>query len=232
MDGPLSRKVHIRQLDFILGKEKELLRSKMESLRFRKALLNISNMLSSQDLELLKFLCEIDVPSARMERVRSGTDLFNALEERGKLAAKNLGFLVDILRSIGRHQLIETHLKNQGFVTTPTSLAFGGPGGKIGGQCLQYLFRECLVKIAQNLTSTEVNDVKYMYGAHLQMSQDRVFSATQLFTLLQQRQLLTPTDMHVLYDGLCHVNRHDLALLVNEFLVKTGQPAFKDDQQG
>ena len=201
-------------------------------MKFRKSLLRISNQLSRQDLELLKFFCENDVPRARMERVRSGTDLFNALEERGKLSARNLSFLVNILGSINRGQLIDSCLRDEGFVIPPSTLQVAGTRGPVGGQNLQYMFTECLVKIAQGLQSKEVNDLVYIFQPNLQVSPDSVFSATHLFTLLQQRQILTPRDMRTLHDGLCQVNRNDLANLINEFLEKTGQPQYRSNGQG
>ena len=70
------------------------------NMKFRKVLLQISNQLSGQDLHYIKFMCEDDVPRSKMERVRSGTDLFNMLEERGKLSSKNLGFLVQVLIAV------------------------------------------------------------------------------------------------------------------------------------
>ena len=202
------------------------------NLKFRKSLLSISNQLGQRDLDLLKFICEVDVPKARMERVRSGTDLFNALEERGKLSPKNLGFLVDILNSIGRGKLIDTYLRSEGFVIPPTSLQVAGPGASMGSQTLQYLFRDCLAKIAQELQSTQVNNLVYLFQTHLQVSPDMVYSATQLFTLLHQRQIVTPKDMRTLYDGLLQINRNDLAILVNEYMTKTGQRPYQGETQG
>ena len=199
------------------------------SLKFRKALLGISNQLGQRDLDLLKFICEVDVPKARMERVRSGTDLFNALEERGKLSSTNLGFLNDILNSIGRGKLIDTYLKSEGFVITPTSLHVAGAGASTGNQ---YLFRNYLAKIAQELQSTQVNSLVYLFQTHLQISPDTVYSATQLFTLLHQRQIVTPKDMRTLYDGLLQINRNDLAILINDYMTKTGQCPYQGETQG
>ena len=202
------------------------------NMKYRKSLLGISNQLTRQDLDLLKFMCEQDVPKSRMERVVSGTDLFNALEERGKLSVKNLGYLADILRSIGRSNLVENYLRSDGFVIPPSSLQVLGPGGQTGSQTTLYLFRDCLVRVAQGLTSKEVNDLVFIFQPNLQISPDAVFSATQLFTLLQQRQMLTPRDMRLLYDGLCQVQRYDLASIVNEFAVKTGLRAYQGENQG
>lgn len=203
------------------------------SLKFRKSLLGISNQLGQRDLDLLKFICEVDVPKARMERVRSGTELFQALEERGKLSPSNLGFLVDILNSIGRGKLIDTYLRSEGFTIPPTSLFVADTGGaSMRNQTLQYQFRNCLAKIAQELQSTQVNNLVYLLQTHLQVSPDTVYSATQLFTLLHQRQVVTPKDMRTLYDSLLQINRNDLALLVNDYMMKTGQSPYQGETQG
>lgn len=201
-------------------------------MKFRKALLRVGNQLSRQDLEYIKFLSEDDVPRSKMERVRSGIDLFSALEERGKLSSKNLGFLVQLLTTINRAQLVETCLKNEGFVIPPSTLQFAGARGQISQQELQFMFRECLVKIAMGLQSTEINDLVYVFQPKLQVSPDTVFSATYLFTLLMQRQILTTSDMRTLHDSLCQLQRYDLVRLINDFLAKTGQQPYSADGQG
>ncbi len=203
----------------------------MDSLTFRKALLRISSQLSRQDLDYIKFLSEDDVPRSKMERVRSGTDLFNALQERGKLSSKDLGFLVQILRAINRIKLVDV-LKDEGFVIPPSTLQVAGVRGKISPQALQFMFRECLVKIAMGLQSTEISDLVFVFQPKLQVSPDTVFSATNLFTLLMQRQMLTTSDLRVLHDSLCQLQRHDLVRLINEFLAKTGQQPYSTIGQG
>lgn len=204
----------------------------MDVMKFRKALLRVGNQLSRQDLEYIKFLSEDDVPRSKMERVRSGIDLFSALEERGKLSSKNLGFLVQLLTTINRAQLVETCLKNEGFVIPPSTLQFAGARGQISQQELQFMFRECLVKIAMGLQSTEINDLVYVFQPKLQVSPDTVFSATYLFTLLMQRQILTTSDLRTLHDSLCQLQRYDLVRLINDFLAKTGQQPYSADGQG
>ena len=168
------------------------------------------------------------MPRSKMERVRSGTDLFNALEERGKLSSKNLGFLVQILTAINRSKLI----KDEGFVIPPSTLQVAGARGQISQQTLQFMFRECLVKIAMGLQSTEINDLVFVFQPKLQVSPDTVFSATNLFTLLMQRQILTTSDLRTLHDSLCQLQRHDLVRLINEFLAKTGQQPYSTVGQG
>ena len=204
----------------------------MDTMKFRKALLRISGQLSRQDLDYIKFLCEDDVPRSRMERVRSGTDLFNALEERGKLSVKNLAFLVNVLTTINRAPLVDVCLKDEGFMIPPSTLQVAGPRGQISPQALQFMFRECLVKIAMGLQSTEVNNLVYVFQPKLQISPDTVFSTTNLFTLLMQRQFLTPTDLRLLHDSLGDIQRYDLMRVINDFMAKTGQQQYSTNGQG
>lgn len=169
------------------------------------------------------------MPRSKMERVRSGTDLFNALEERGRLSSKNLGFLVQVLTAINRAQLVNVCLRDEGFVIPPSTLQVAG---QISPQILQFMFRECLVKIAMGLQSTEINDLVFVFQPKLQVSPDTVFSATNLFTLLMQRQILTTSDLRTLHDSLCQLQRFDLVRLINEFLAKTGQQPYGTNGQG
>jgi hypothetical protein len=55
----------------------------------------LSQKLSADDIEYLKFLCEWVIPqsSRRMEGVRSGVDLFQLLQDEAKLSTENLAFL-------------------------------------------------------------------------------------------------------------------------------------------
>ena len=199
------------------------------NMKFRKALLRISNQLSRQDLDCIKFMCEDDVPRSKMKCVRSGTDLFNALEEHDRLSSKNLGFLVQVLTAINRAQLVNICLRDEGFVIPPSTLQVTG---QISPQILQFMFRECLVKIAMGLQSTEINDLVFVFQPKLQVSPNTVFSATNLFTLLMQRQILTTSDLRALHDSLCQFQRFDLVRLINEFLAKTGQQPYDTNGQG
>lgn len=77
----------------------------MESLAFNALLLEISNGLSSEQLESLKFLCKEDIKKKEQERCTAGLKVFQILTERGKLGSNNTDYLCFLLRSIKREDL-------------------------------------------------------------------------------------------------------------------------------
>ena len=194
-------------------------------LEFRRCLNRIANRVSRQNFDDLKFMCKDAVPVARMERVRSTIDLFQALEERGKLAHTDLDYLAQVLTSVGCGRLLE-ELISKRFMAPPTqhvALIHCGMN-KERDSAPEYLFTECLMQIAQGLQSREIETLSFTWSdALLGMSMDKVFSATQLFQLLQQRQIISPTDMRQLYDELHDIGRSDLAMKINEYRSRTSQ---------
>lgn len=77
----------------------------MESLAFNALLLEISNGLSSEQLESLKFLCKEDIKKKEQEKCTAGLKVFQILTERGKLGSNNTDYLCFLLRSIKREDL-------------------------------------------------------------------------------------------------------------------------------
>jgi hypothetical protein len=178
-------------------------------LSFRKQLFRLSEKLTTQDLDSLLFLCKGTLRAARVERIRSGTELFQALTERGKLSANDLSYLAQILTSIGKSNLLGD-LEAGGFHST---LPLGGSVNR------DYMFQECLVKVAQELTSVEVEKATFVLGSTLEnLNSQRVFSATQLFQILQQRQLITTSNLRLLYDTLLEIGRKDATSHIDHYL--------------
>jgi hypothetical protein len=223
-------------------------RRKME---FRRCLNRLSNQLSRQNLEDMKFVCKDHVPVARMERVRSSLDIFQALEERGKLSSTDTAFLVKVLVSIERSNLV-SELISAGFAhqdalqrnqasAAPAPPLQGGirtqqhPGPPV--QSRELLFNEMLLKIAQNLSARDIEALTFtLCDSLLGMNADRVSSATQLFQLLQQRQIVTPTNLQALYNELENIGRSDLSKRINNYLAEIGrppcQPAMDEGERG
>ena len=198
-------------------------RRKME---FRRCLNRLSNQLSRQNLEDMKFVCKDHVPVARMERVCSSLDIFQALEERGKLSSTNTAFLAKVLISIERANLV-SELVSAGFAPPdypPQGNQAPPPPGR-GGPSRELLFNEMLLKIAQNLSARDVESLTFtLCDSLLGMSADKVSSATQLFQLLQQRQIVTPTRLQALYNELENIGRSDLSKRINNYLAEIGAP--------
>ena len=171
-------------------------------LLFRKLLHRLGENLSRQDLDSLTFMCRDVVSVARMERVQSSSDLWQALTERNKLSKNDLSYLALLMSSIGRENLLDG-LQTNGFsILTPVKSA----------GCL---FLESLLKIAQNLSSTEIKDMTYLFE---EINSDNVFSATQLFQTLLQRQIISPTNVQRLCDSLVALGRCDLTDHISHYL--------------
>ena len=77
-------------------------------------LLEISNSLTSTNLEGLKFLCRDVIPAGRAEKITRPFELFSALEQLNMLSEKNRIFLAAILNIIGRIDLSNKLLQIQG----------------------------------------------------------------------------------------------------------------------
>ena len=177
-------------------------------LMFRKLLFRLGEKLSRQDLDYLCFLCKGTIRASRMEKCGSATELFSALSERGKLSANDLSYLAQILTSIGKENLLSDLQVAQ--------FSFSGTA-----QCVDksYKFQECLVKIALDLTSLEVENIAFFVNSSIgHLSLDKVFSATQLFQILQQRQVITVTELRPLFDALVEIGRKDATAHINAYL--------------
>ena len=174
---------------------------------FRRLLFRLGEELSNQDMEYLRFLCKGTIRASRMEKCLSATALFEALSERGKLSADDLGYLEQILTSIGRDNLL-SGLRAERF-------SFSGGSSR----CIDsnYKLQECLVKIAQDLTSLEVGKLASIVKPGY-LSLEKIFTATQLFEILQQRQVITVTDLEPLFQALVEIGRRDATSHINTYL--------------
>lgn len=205
-------------------------------MNFRRCLNAISNQLSRQNLDDMKFVCKDHVPVSRMERVRSPLDLFQALEERGKMSADDTNFLAQVLFSVDRSNLI-SELQKAGFAPSVLPQPLQAPltiSHTDGPQPNpEFLFNETLLKIAQHLSAKDVETLAYTWSEPLlQISVDRVTSGTHLFQLLQQRQLVTPTDLRMLFEELQVIGRSDLCKRINSYMEATGQRPYHSDEAG
>ena len=59
---------------------------------FRSLLLELSNSLTADELKQLKFLCGDVLPKGRLDSIKKGFELFEALEHLNKLSEKKKGF--------------------------------------------------------------------------------------------------------------------------------------------
>ena len=81
---------------------------------YRSLLLELSNSLTTADLQKLKFLCGDVIPAGRLERINRGHELFGALEQLNMLSEKNSDFLASKLMAVNRNDLRNKLLGKQG----------------------------------------------------------------------------------------------------------------------
>ena len=81
---------------------------------YRGLLLELSNSLTSSDLEGLKFLCRDVIPAGRAERITRPFEFFAALEQLNMLSEENRDFLASKLIAINRNDLRNQLLGIQG----------------------------------------------------------------------------------------------------------------------
>ncbi|KAJ7983393.1 hypothetical protein DPEC_G00379240 [Dallia pectoralis] len=72
---------------------------------FNGALMKISQELTQEQLEKMKFRCIEDIPKSIREKATKGFELFSVLMERNKLGPDNTDFVVSLLTDIGRLDL-------------------------------------------------------------------------------------------------------------------------------
>ncbi|XP_069770313.1 FAS-associated death domain protein isoform X2 [Narcine bancroftii] len=76
-----------------------------ERLRFQTVLLDISQNLTEDNLSTLKCFCAEQIGKRRLETLRSGLELFQALEELSLLSPAEPAFLTELLTVIKRPDL-------------------------------------------------------------------------------------------------------------------------------
>ena len=81
---------------------------------YRSLLLDLSNNLTTADLQALKFLCEDVIPAGRLEKITRGFELFGALEQLNMLSEENRDFLASKLLAVHRNDLRNKLLGIQG----------------------------------------------------------------------------------------------------------------------
>lgn len=81
---------------------------------YRSLLLDLSNSLTSTDLEQLKFLCRDVIPAGRAERINRPFEFFSALEQLNMLSEENRDFLASKLIAVNRNDLRNKLLGIQG----------------------------------------------------------------------------------------------------------------------
>ncbi|NXK91330.1 CASP8 protein, partial [Formicarius rufipectus] len=126
-------------------------------------LLAVSEELDDAELAALKFLSREHVPRRRLEAVRSGHDLFEALQESGALEAADPAFLRELLYRIGRIDLLAARL---GSGRAQVERELRGAAGRATVPPYRYL----LFELSEEITADELMAFKVYLDGELPRS--------------------------------------------------------------
>lgn len=74
---------------------------------FQSLLIELSTKLDKKDLDVIKFSCRQIIPAGRLEEVDTPLQLWVLLSERAYLSRENTQFLIELIESSGRLDLIQ-----------------------------------------------------------------------------------------------------------------------------
>ncbi|KAL3854129.1 hypothetical protein ACJMK2_013407 [Sinanodonta woodiana] len=177
---------------------------------FHDCLIEVDDELGDEDVANLKFLCRDFIPVAKLEKASRAIDIFEILENSGKIQVGNVDFVLECLIEMHRLDLV----KKIGF--DPNSVK-----EKAGqGSCLGPTpFRKLLFELAEDLSDDEVKRAKfflkseYLKRGNLQA----IETAQELFILLEKEGKLSVENVQVLYDIFKTIKREELVRQVEQY---------------
>ncbi|KAL9959172.1 hypothetical protein ACROYT_G036266 [Oculina patagonica] len=198
---------------------------------YRGLLLELSNSLTSSDLEGLKFLCREVIPAGRAEKITRPFEFFSALEQLNMLSEENRDFLASKLIAINRNDLRNKLLGIQGdqnvqfgqgaVTTTPWETA---PTGLYNGVVPDSLVHDLVEDLStswrmlgRRLGLSE-GVIKNIDSEHRRVIEKGV----AMFDEWKNRRTNDAT-MHALREGLEKIGRRDLSEKVRDFALREQQ---------
>ena len=178
--------------------------------KFRSAVRKLTEHLTNEDVEGMKFLCEGVIPTGRLETVHDALTLFQTLEEHDRLSANNLYFLNSLLDGIGKIQLMTV------LTEEIESLPSSSRAPPVRAEPLDY--RAILNHIATRLTEGDIKQILYLFP---ELNAPRIHealggNAREFLLILERRQIIAPENLEKLRWALNEVGRVDLARFIDE----------------
>ena len=198
---------------------------------FHRTMIELAKYITSDVLDNLKYLCQDVVLPSRMERVRKPLDLFQALEECGKISVNDTQYLIDLLEAEGKSTLARKLAPfNRGSTTDMFQESLSSytdiqqqqqtrnefpnvPEARLN------VYRQVLRQISNSLRADELQNLCYiseeartagiLHRANL--------NGIALFNFLESKLLISPDNLEYLRERLCTINRLDLRHLVEQY---------------
>ena len=199
--------------------------------RFHRTLIEVSRHITSDILDNLKYMCQDVVVPTRMEKVRTARDLFQALEECGKISINNTQYLIDLLEAEGKSHLI-TKLApfNHGSVTDVFQETLSSyvdvqqphqPRVEFPNvpEAQLNVYRQVLRQISNSLRGDDLQSLCYSsQEASMAGIQHRAnVNGITLFNFLEKKLLISPDNLEYLRELLYTIGRMDLQNLIEQY---------------
>ncbi|NXT07307.1 CASP8 protein, partial [Prunella fulvescens] len=160
---------------------------------FHKLLFEVSEALVTEELAALKFLSLDHVPRRKLEAIHEPKAFFEVLQEKDMMGAGNLVFLKELLYRIHRIDLLTAHLGSSQREMERELQA--------RGRAQVSAYRQLLYGIAEDLTSDDVKNMKFLLQNQLPKNKlQENASALQVFLEMEINGIIKEDDLTKLKD--------------------------------
>ncbi|NWT65659.1 CASP8 protein, partial [Prunella himalayana] len=160
---------------------------------FHKLLFEVSEALVTEELAALKFLSLDHVPRRKLEAIREPKAFFEVLQEKDMIGAGNVVFLKELLYRIHRIDLLTAQLGSSQREMERELQA--------RGRAQVSAYRQLLYGIAEDLTSDDVKNMKFLLQNQLPKNKlQENASALQVFLEMEINGMIKEDDLTKLKD--------------------------------
>ncbi|XP_022104293.1 caspase-8-like isoform X2 [Acanthaster planci] len=190
-----------------------------EPMAFLHLLKNLDDGLGSEDCHKLSFIItDLGIPKAKLELVKQATDIFDELEKRALIAADDVHLLWELMDLIHRKDLlkiIDSYCKRH-FVK------------QLHRDHTISKYRLLLLEVADSTSTAELECFKQGCKDLLgRQAVSKIKNVYQLFSLLEERETLSPSRLAFLFQLLSLAGNHKMMHKIQHF---ENQGSLPDDE--
>ena len=193
-------------------------------------------------------MCQDVILPFRMEKVKSPRDLFQALEECGKISCNDTQYLIDLLEAEGKSSLANiltpfnhgssTNMFQESFMSYTNVTKHqqqARPEFRDVSEARLNVYRQVLRQISNLLTADEVQSLCYccVEAEAAGVKHKANLTGITLFNFLEQKSLISPDNLDYLRELLNTIGRMDLQNLIEQYtrsyLGREPTPLIKQD---
>ena len=196
---------------------------------YKKILKDIADNLTLSDVGTIKFVCRGKIGAGSLDKIPNGEPLklLKLLEERLIISEQNLTWLQGVLKKIQRVDLamkIPDEFCQYIDTVDSAEMVCGNPqSGTMVDSDVVSPYRELLKTVADDLTSSNVNEMKFLLDVPDGIA-EKLCDGQDLLTHLEGSGKLSENNFNDLKDLLGDVYRKDLIKKIEDFSINEGRP--------